>query len=119
MDSAAKPDQLAEKSSTRTEHLSAAIDQLWIRFLPEIRKRVELLQTAAAVGGGTGSLREEAVATAHKLAGALGTFNLERGTELAREYELIAERDDVPNDATSERLVAIANELGVIVDGRK
>jgi HPt (histidine-containing phosphotransfer) domain-containing protein len=117
MDPAAKPDQLAEKTLTRTENLSAAIDQLWIRFLPEIRKRVGLLQAAAH--GDAGSLHEESIAAAHKLAGALGTFNLERGTDLAREYELLAGRDEAQDDAARERLAAIAAELAVIVEGRK
>jgi HPt (histidine-containing phosphotransfer) domain-containing protein len=119
MDPTAKPDALAEKNPASNENLSAAINQLWFRFLPEIRKRVELLQSAAADNGHSATLREEAVAAAHKLAGALGTFDLERGTDLAREYELLAGRDEALDAATSEQLVAIAAELRVIVDARK
>jgi len=119
MDPTAKPDAMAETNLGVKEDLSAAIDKLWIRFLPEIRARVELLQAAATDRGHSAALREEAVAAAHKLAGALGTFNLERGTDLAREYELLAGRSDLPDDAASARLMAIATELGMIVEGRK
>ena len=40
--------------------------------------------------------REAAHAAAHKLAGTLGTFNLARGTELAREFELLFSAEPRP-----------------------
>jgi HPt (histidine-containing phosphotransfer) domain-containing protein len=119
MDPKAKPDARTENNSAARGNLTAAIDQLWIRFLPEIRKRVELLQLAAADHGHSANLREEAVAAAHKLAGALGTFDLEQGTDLAREYEQLAGQKAGLDKAASERLAAIATELGVIVNARK
>jgi HPt (histidine-containing phosphotransfer) domain-containing protein len=119
MDPVVKPETQTETNTASTENLSAAINQLWIRFKPEIRKRVGLLQTAAAARGQSAALREESVGAAHKLAGALGTFSLDRGTDLAREYELLASRDGVLEEAVCERLAEIAAELGVIVDGRK
>jgi len=102
--------------------LSAAIDLLWIRFLPEIRKRVDLLKTAAAACAAnalSADERGEAAAAAHKLAGSLGTFNLTHGTELAREYEVLASRDETLNAKAAKRLATIASELGILVEGRK
>ncbi len=76
-----------------------AMDGLWVRFLPEIKERVAVLEAAAqAAGEGTltGKQREAAQAAAHKLAGVLGTFGLTRGTVLARELELTFGRESSP-----------------------
>jgi HPt (histidine-containing phosphotransfer) domain-containing protein len=117
-----KPQEHAEAKIAASGDLSAAIDALWARFLPEIRKRVELLKTAAAACAAnnlSAQDRGEAVAAAHKLAGSLGTFNLTHGTELAREYEVLASRDETLNAKAAKRLATIASELGILVEGRK
>lgn len=70
--------------------LNAALDMMWARFLPQVRERAEVLASAAQAamaGHLTGEQREAAQSAAHKLAGTLGTFGLDRGTELAREIE--------------------------------
>ncbi|MGB7265897.1 MAG: Hpt domain-containing protein [Terracidiphilus sp.] len=101
--------------------LTQAIDRLWVRFLPEIRERVAVLEAAAAAVAArklTASHRENAQAAAHKLAGVLGTFSLTRGTVLARELELTFSRESSPGPDSGERLAAIAAELRVLVEGR-
>lgn len=102
--------------------LGDALNLLWTRFLPEIRNRVSLLEAVAASCASnnlSATEQQDAHAAAHKLAGSLGTFNLSRGTDLAREYELLVSREDAPSPAAAERLAAIANELRTIVDNRK
>ena len=101
--------------------LSAAIDKLWARFLPEIRERVAQLETAAAAFAGdtlTSDQRYGASASAHKLAGTLGTFGLTRGTVLARELELMYSEDAGPDREMGAQLSSIAAELRAIVEGR-
>jgi HPt (histidine-containing phosphotransfer) domain-containing protein len=101
--------------------LSAALERLWARFLPEIRERVSVLENASATlatGALTPQERDSAHAMAHKLAGVLGTFNLARGTELAREAELIYGREDGPDPASAPRLGAISAELRSLVESR-
>jgi len=110
MDPIAKPD------------LSAAIDQLWIRFLPEIRERVAVLEAAVAAFATdqlTEAHQEAANTAAHKLAGVLGTFNLTKGTVLARELEIMYSRENGPEPALAARLASIAAELRVMVENRK
>ncbi len=102
--------------------LSEALDRLWARFLPEMRERVKVLENAAAalaVGTLNPAERDSAHAVAHKLAGVLGTFNLARGTELARELELIYARDDGPDPASAPRLAANAAELRALIENRR
>lgn len=102
--------------------LTAAINQLWTRFLPEIMQRVAALETAAdasAANGLTLDQREAANAAAHKLAGVLGTFSLTRGTVLARELELTYSQEVGPDPAITKRLGSATAELRSIVENRK
>lgn len=111
----------AQSGAPSDAALSQAIDRLWVRFLPEIRKRVAVLESAAAAvaaGTLTAERREKAQAEAHKLAGVLGTFSLARGTDLARELEHIFGGESSPASASGQRLLAIAAELRSLVENR-
>jgi HPt (histidine-containing phosphotransfer) domain-containing protein len=102
--------------------MAAALNQLWIRFLPETHDRVAHLKAAARASLSCNlsqQERETAHAAAHKLAGTLGTFNLMRGTELAREFEQLCEDKNSNMTVHAERLVALAAEISAIVDGRQ
>lgn len=102
--------------------LTAALDRLWARFLPEIRERVSVIESAVealAAGPLSAGQRDAAASAAHKLAGVLGTFSLARGTELARELELqfSGETDSAPD--STPHLASIAAELRSLIEGRK
>lgn len=103
----------------KTSALSAVIDSMWEKFLPEIRNRAQTLEDAAhsaAAGKLSQTEREAAQAAAHKLAGTLGTFGLGRGTKLARELErMFVAADVVPAD----RLAKMAAEVHAIIESRK
>jgi HPt (histidine-containing phosphotransfer) domain-containing protein len=75
----------SKQSSTQT-----MIAALWQRNQPQVLERLALLDQAAAEPL-TPQLRQDAVATAHKLAGSLGMFGFHEGTRLARELELLLE----------------------------
>ncbi len=116
------PDEGATANRAAAPNLAAAIDQLWVRFLPEIRQRVDLLEAAATACSEerlSPAQREAVQAAAHKLAGTLGTFKLSDGTVLARELELLLSSEDVPDSALAGRLAVIATELRTIVESRK
>ena len=102
--------------------LREAMDRLWVKFLPEIRERVATLEAAAtAVTAKTlnDSGREAAQAAAHKLAGVLGTFNLTRGTDAARELELVFSSSSAPSASSGKHLAARAAELRAMIESRK
>ena len=101
--------------------LTEALNRMWTRFLPEMRQRVAVLEMAAtAFAANTLTIpQQEAASTAaHKLAGVLGTFGLTRGTELARELELLYAREDSIDPYTGARLAAAAAELGALLESR-
>ena len=122
MESAAQPDSTSAFEPAKAPELAAALDLLWMRFLPEIRRRVELLAVAAAdcADSRLSAARCEAAhAAAHKLAGTLGTFNLAAGTALAREIELHFAGGDTPDASSAGRLASLASQLRAIVDSRE
>jgi HPt (histidine-containing phosphotransfer) domain-containing protein len=101
--------------------LAAALELLWQRFLPETLERVASLEAAAAAcSAGTGDAEQarSAQAAAHKLAGSLGSFNLARGSILARELEVLYSGDDHPGPELGPQLVSLAAELRTLVEHR-
>lgn len=101
---------------------SAALDQLWIKFLPEIEERLALLESAAAAaqdGSLTPQVQHSAQAAAHKLAGVLGSFGLSEGTAPARETERIYSLTEAPSRECASLLATLAAALHSVVDGRK
>lgn len=117
-------DQADQNPSSRpnTPEIAAILDQMWARFLPDIRQRAEVLETSAAAlaaGRMTDAQRQAAHSAAHKLAGTLGTFNLMHGTELAREFELITANEMKPDAELGRRLLSVAADLRTIIDSRR
>lgn len=74
----------------------ALVARLWQRNLPVLRERLDLLDQAASRAE-SGALspedRTEAADLAHKLAGSLGMFGFPKGTDTAREMEILLEAD--------------------------
>ncbi len=99
--------------------LNAALDRLWLQYLPQIEERVGLLEGAGKALMGhrlPDDQREAAKTAAHKLAGVLGTFGLMKGTILAREAEMLCAGDADPESA--ERLNEIGVQLRALIAAR-
>jgi HPt (histidine-containing phosphotransfer) domain-containing protein len=95
------------------------MSRLWAKFLPEIERRVNVLDAVAsalAVGTLPPQARQNAHGEAHKLAGSLGTFGLQRGTEVARQAELALAEE--PPAATASELAAWVAELRILIESR-
>jgi len=102
--------------------IADAMNQLWVRFLPQMQARVSTLEAAAAAltsGALTDELREQAGSEAHKLAGVLGTFGLHEGTELAREAENAYKDEPHPTPNMADRLTRIAARLRALIAARE
>ena len=68
-----------------------AVEQIWLRYRPQMFERLAVVEEAvrlAAEGQLDAERRAAARREAHKLAGSLGTFGLDAGTEHARSIEL-------------------------------
>jgi HPt (histidine-containing phosphotransfer) domain-containing protein len=112
----------AQMDTDAQSALAAALDRMWVQFLPKTRERVAILEAAAADFASNHlsiEQHEAASSAAHKLAGVLGTFGLTRGTVLARELEIVYSRQNGPDPALAERLSSTAAELRAIIQSRK
>ena len=102
--------------------ISEALDKMWVRFRPQILERVAVLEAAASAltaNNLTASECEAAHSAAHKLAGTLGMFNLERGTNLAREVEAAYAPESPPDPDEAARLASLAAELRAMIESRQ
>jgi len=98
--------------------MAEALERLWLRFLPETRARIAILESAAqslAAGALDPGQTQAAAGAAHKLAGTLGTFGLNHGTAVARELEQLYARG---NGLTPETAASLAGELRQMVESR-
>jgi HPt (histidine-containing phosphotransfer) domain-containing protein len=94
---------------TPEESIKRALAVFWERNLPLLQNQlaqVDAVSEAAATATLTPEQRAAAAGTAHKLAGSLGMFGYERGTEFARKIEVLL-NEPGPVDALS---------LGELVD---
>jgi HPt (histidine-containing phosphotransfer) domain-containing protein len=90
--------------------------ELWQRGLPRLRSRLELLDraTAAAEAGALDrDMREQAAEVAHKLAGTLGMFGYDGGTDTARRIELLLE---APSPVDPRKFRSLTSALRQAVD---
>ena len=100
--------------------MAEALARLWVKFLPEMERRVAVLEAAALELAGSSlpqESREAAHAAAHKLAGSLGTFGLREGTTIARQAESLLAAEASQSHAAE--LASYAKGLRAVLDSRK
>ncbi len=93
------------------------LSALWQRNLPLLRNRCTQLEEALAAARSntlTPQMREEAIATAHKLAGSLGMFGYAEGTVYARRIEQQLELEGpIDHHRLSENVTALCSALSL------
>ena len=102
------PDQINAQKNAQIDDL---LLQLWQKNLPTIRQRLDLLDqfgSAAVSGSLEEPTRIEALNIAHKLAGSLGMYGYQQGTEVASKMERILKS---PTPETLITLRALAADL--------
>jgi HPt (histidine-containing phosphotransfer) domain-containing protein len=105
-----------ESNPVNPPSVSAMLDELWLKFRPQIEERVVVLEQAAAAlaqDNLSPALCAEAQSAAHKLAGSLGTFGFMAGGEMAREAESMYQSN--PSRESAAHLNEIAAALRAIV----
>jgi hypothetical protein len=93
------------------DQIDTVLAQLWQKNLPTIRERLDLMDkfgSAAASGALDEGTRVEALGIAHKLAGSLGMYGYQQGTEVASKMERILK---TPTPETLITLSSLAVDL--------
>ena len=97
------------KNGSAFDQIDELLLQLWQKNLPTIRQRLDLLDqfgAAAASGQLEEPTRLEALNIAHKLAGSLGMYGYQQGTEVASKMERIL-KSPTPETLVTLRALAI------------
>lgn len=111
-----------QRDAIRDSAINQTLDRMWTKFLPDIRDRAAVLASAAKAAANKAlsqAIRADAHSAAHKLAGTLGTFGLARGTDLARELELLYAGNEGLEGAKAKRLATLADEIKAVIESRK
>ncbi|BAY30839.1 multi-component transcriptional regulator [Nostoc carneum NIES-2107] len=100
------------------QQFNQAMSKLWHQYEGLMQQRMAVLQEAAAALSGELSpeLRQSAEKEAHKLAGVLGMFELETGTQIAREIEQILGKNAKLSAAQKTQLRSQIQELGNLIN---
>ncbi len=96
------------------QKFSQAMDKMWQKHEGLMMQRLEVLQqVAAAIKTKTFSeeLRDSAKKAAHKLAGVLGMFELQTGTEIAANIEHILSENVILKGNTKKQLLSQIEQL--------
>ena len=105
-------DQANAQTKAETDaQIEDVLLQLWQKNLPTIRERLDLMDqfgSAAVSGTLDESTRVEALNIAHKLAGSLGMYGYQQGTEVASKMERILK---TPTPETLATLRSLATDL--------
>jgi HPt (histidine-containing phosphotransfer) domain-containing protein len=113
------PGGVPPEEQTQEQKMQSMISALWERSRHTVAERAQLLQNAGELWNNNrldAATKQRAVDSAHKLAGVLGTFGLPRGTDLAREAELLFGQSTPPGKAEIERLQVLLAELTRLID---
>ncbi|MGA3226464.1 MAG: Hpt domain-containing protein [Acidobacteriaceae bacterium] len=104
---------------SQEQKLQSMISALWERSRHTVVERAARLRTAGDLMSDNRldhATQQSAVDSAHKLAGVLGTFGLPRGTDLAREAEVLFGQTTPPGKVEIERLRVLLAELTTLID---
>jgi HPt (histidine-containing phosphotransfer) domain-containing protein len=107
------------EAESQEQKLQTMISALWERSRHTVIERAALLRTAGDLLSDNEldqATQQKAVDSAHKLAGVLGTFGLPRGTDLAREAEVLFGQTKPLGSDEVERLQLLLAELTRLID---
>ncbi|WP_341530346.1 response regulator [Nostoc sp. UHCC 0302] len=113
---------IPDTSPSVEQQFNQAMSGLWSQYQGLMTQRMEVLQQAAtelSSGTLTIELRESAGREAHKLAGVLGMFEQEAGTQIAREIEQILDKDGELVPAQKHQTISLIQELGNLLNHTK
>ena len=109
----AKVDTIDSSTSVERE-FERKLEQMWLKHKVKMSERMSVLQNASlAVKNNRLSLeiQHDAERAAHKLAGVLGMFSKDAGTNIAREIEALLHDSVLLKEQQQERLITLVDDL--------
>ena len=90
------------------------MERTWLKYQDKMSERLKVLQnavTALKKANLSSELHRDAERAAHKLAGVLGMFSKDTGTDIARKIETLLQDNSVLNARQKEKFVALVTDL--------
>ncbi|ARV59569.1 multi-component transcriptional regulator [Nostocales cyanobacterium HT-58-2] len=106
-------------SPSVVQQFQQAMSGLWNQYQGAMTQRIDILKQASnalSSGNLTSELGQSAQQAAHKLAGVLGMFELDTGTEIAREIEVIFTQKGDLSTIQKHQLLSLIQQLGDLLN---
>jgi diguanylate cyclase (GGDEF)-like protein len=111
----AESKQAANNSSASIEQkFNLEMEQAWLKYQDKMSERLKVLQQAVATvkqANLSSQLQHDAQQAAHKLAGVLGMFSRDVGTDIARQIETLLQDNLVLDTQQREQFIALVTDL--------
>ena len=105
----------ADNNSTSIEQeFDRKMEQMWLKYQDKMSERMKVLQEsifAIERANLSPQLQHNAERAAHKLAGVLGMFSRDAGTDIAREIETLLQDNPVLDTQQQEKFIALVRDL--------
>lgn len=101
-------------SASVEQEFNRKMEQMWLKHQAKMLERMKLLRKAVfelRKANLSSELQSSAEKAAHKLAGVLGMFSRETGTDLAREIETLLQNNSVLDIRQQEHFVSLVTDL--------
>lgn len=111
----AESEQSKGNNSTSIEQeCNHKMEQMWLKYQDKMSERMKVLQEAVATvkqANLSSQLQHDAEQAAHKLAGVLGMFSRDVGTDIAREIETLLQDNLVLDTQQREQFIFLVTDL--------
>ena len=107
-------DNHASVANSVEQEFNQKMEQMWLKYQDKMAERMQVLQTAVATvkeAELSAKLHHDAERAAHKLAGVLGMFSRDAGTEIAREIETLLQDNPQLNPQQQASLISLVTDL--------
>ena len=110
----APPETESNNSSSIEQEFNRKMEQMWLKHQAKMFNRMKVLQEAASnlkKANLSAELQYNAERAAHKLAGVLGMFSRDTGTNIAREIETLLQENSILTPQQQEQFVSLVTDL--------
>ncbi|MEM8723786.1 MAG: response regulator [Cyanobacteria bacterium P01_G01_bin.39] len=105
---------VTDHTSSVEQEFSQKMEQMWLKYQAKMSERMQVLQDAVSKlkqADLSTQLQQDAEQAAHKLAGVLGMFSRDAGTEIAREIETLLQNNLELSPQQQEQFMALVADL--------
>mgnify|MGYP003406577969 CR=1 FL=1 len=105
---------ISTSSASVEQQFNLKMEQMWLKYQNKMSERLKVLQQAVSrvkQANLSPQLQQDAQQSAHKLAGVLGMFSRDVGTNIAREIETLLQNNSVLDTQQREQFISLVTDL--------